>query len=139
MPKGLNWNLLCSMCSLYRKQEESLFHLFFDCSVTSHIWNYTKQVFLELSSLSIIDIIDFLMLVGSPLVNLVRLPTITYSVWMIWRMRNHVRFQENISICSAIQSVKGFIKMTGNSSKKYMLNDIVNFSYLKFFYITMHR
>jgi len=81
------------MCSLYRKQEESIFHLFFDCSVTSQIWNYTKQIFPEFSHISINDIIDFLMLAGSLLVNLVRLTTITYSIWMIRRMRNHARFQ----------------------------------------------
>jgi len=33
---------------------------------------------------------------------------------------NHARFQENISICSTIQTVKGFIRMTGNSSRKHM-------------------
>jgi len=78
--KGIS---LCFMCSLCGKQEESLFHLFFDCSVTSQIWNYTKQVFSEFSPLSINVIIDFLMLAGSPLVHLVRLATITYSIWMI--------------------------------------------------------
>jgi len=57
---------------------------------------------------------------------------------MIQRMRNHVRFQENIFICSAIQTVQCFIRMTGNSSRKYMRNDIVDFSYLKLFYITTH-
>ena len=63
------------------------------------------------------------------------LATITYSIWMIWRMRNHARFQENISICSAIQTVKGFIRVTGSSSRKHMHNDTVDFSYLKVFYI----
>jgi len=48
-------------------------------------------------------------------------------------MRNHVRFQEKISICSTIQTVKGFIRMTGNSSRKHMRKDIVDFSCLKFF------
>jgi len=122
-----------SMCSLCRKQEESLFHFFFDCFVTSQIWNYTKQVFLQFSPLSINDIIDFLMLARSLLVNLVKLETVTYSIWMLWRMRNHARFQEKISICSAIYTVKGFITMTGNSSSKHMSNDIVDFSCLKFF------
>jgi len=50
-------------------------------------------------------------------------------------MRNYVRFQENISIYSTIQTVKGFIRMTSNSFKKYMYNDIVGFSYLKVFFI----
>jgi len=46
---------------------------------------------------------------------------------------NHVKFQENIYICSA----KGFIEMTGNSSRKHMSNNIIDFSYLKLlFYIT---
>jgi len=113
---------LCFTCSLCRKQEESLFHLFFDYSVTYQIWNYTKQVFPEFSPLSINDIIDFLMLSGSPLANLAKLTTITYSIWMIWRMRNHARFQENISICLDIQIVKGLIKMMANSSRKHMHN-----------------
>jgi len=60
-----------------------VFHIFFDCSVTSQIWNYTKQVFPEFSPICINDIIDFLMLAGSPLVNLVRLTTITYFIWMM--------------------------------------------------------
>jgi len=42
-------------------------------------------------------------------------------------------FKKNISICSAIHIVKGFIRMTGNSSKKHIPNHIVDFSYLKFF------
>jgi len=50
---------LCFMCSLCRKQEKYFFHLFFNCSVTSQIWNYIKQVFPEFSNLSINDIIDF--------------------------------------------------------------------------------
>ena len=98
-----------------------------------------NRFFLEFSPLSINDIIDFLMLIESPLVNFVRLGTITYSIWMIWRVRNHAKFQENISICSAIQTIKGFIKMMGNSSRKHMRNDIVDFTYLKFFYITTRR
>jgi len=124
------------MCSLRRKQEESLFHLFFDCSVTFQIWNHTNQVFLEFSPLSINDINDFLILAESLLVTLFSLATITYSILMIWRMRNHARFQENISICSAIQTVKGFVRVTSNSSRKHMHNDIVDFYYLKFFDIT---
>jgi len=78
------------------------------------------------------------MLAESSLVNLVRLTTITYSISMIWRMRNHARFQENISIYSTIQTVKGSIKMASNSSRKHMRNDIVDFSYLKVLYITTH-
>jgi len=126
---------VCFMSSLCRKQNESLFHLFIDCSITSEIWNYTKQVFLEFSPLSINDIIDFFMLSGSSLVNIVRLETITYSIWMIWRMINPIRFQENISICSAIHSVKGFIRMRGSSFRKHKRNDIVDFSHSKLFYI----
>jgi len=53
---------------------------------------------------------------------------------MIWRVRNHAKFQENISICLAIQTVKGFIRVMGNSSRKHIRNDITNFSYLKFFF-----
>jgi len=113
------------MYCLCRKQEEYIFLLFFDCFVTSHVWNYTKQVFPEFFYFSINDIIDFLMLVGSSLVNLVRLATITYSIWMTWRVRNHVRFQVNISICSAIQIVKGFIRMTSNSFRKHMCDNIM--------------
>jgi len=52
-------------------------------------------------------------------------------------MKNHVKFQENIYICSVIQIVKGLIRMTGNSSKKHMNDDIIDF-YLKFFYIAAH-
>jgi len=35
-------------------------------------------------------------------------------------MKNHARFQENISIYSAIQIVKRLIRMTVNSSRKHV-------------------
>jgi len=44
---------------------------------------------------------------------------------------------KKIFLYARLQTVKGFIRVTGNSSKKHMCNDIVDFSDLKFFNITM--
>jgi len=44
------------------------------------------------------DIISFIKSDGSPLVNLIKLVVITFSIWMIQRMRIYARFQVKIDV-----------------------------------------
>jgi len=41
--KGLH---ICPMCTLCEKYEESIQHLFFECSNALHIWSWVRQIFL---------------------------------------------------------------------------------------------
>ena len=50
-------------------------------------------------------------------------------------MRNHARFQESLNLDMVIHIIQVYIKLSVNSSKKSMNNDITNFTILKFFNI----
>ena len=41
--KGLH---ICSMCTLCKKHEKSIQHLFFECYNALHIWSWVRQIFL---------------------------------------------------------------------------------------------
>ena len=43
-----------------------------------------------------------------------------FSIRMNWRRRNYVRFQQGIIIRDAIDYIKSYIRMSGNSSNKSM-------------------
>jgi len=62
-----------------------------------------------------------------------KLVVITFSIWMIWRMRNYVRFQDKIDVSRAISTIKDLTCLVGNSSKASMKNDMLNFIVIKFF------
>jgi len=70
---------------------------------------------------------------GSPLVKLIKLVVITFSIWMIWRMRNYARFQDKIEVSKAISVIKDLTCVMGNSSKASMKNDMLDFNVIKFF------
>jgi len=55
--KGLH---ICSMCVLCEKYEESIKHLFFECSNALHIWSWVVRFFLLL--IYLIRMIFFLLL-----------------------------------------------------------------------------
>ena len=84
------------------------------------------------------DLLSFIKSDGSPLVNLIKLVVITFSIWMIWHMRNYVRFQVKIDISRTISTIKDFTCLVGNSSKSFMKNDMFDFNVLKFFDINTH-
>jgi len=67
------------------------------------------------------------------LVKLIKLAMITFSIWMIWRMRNYVRIQDKIEVSRVILVIKDLTCLVGNSSKASMKNDMFDFNVLKFF------
>ena len=69
----------------------------------------------------------------SPLVNLIKIIVITFSIWIIWCMRNYARFQVKTDLSRAISTIKDFICLVGNSSRSSMRNDMFDFNMLKFF------
>ena len=84
------------------------------------------------------DLLSFIKSDDSPLVNLIKLAVITFSIWMIWRMRNYARFQVKIDFSRAISVIKDLNCLVGNLSKSSMRNDMFDFNVLKFFDINTH-
>jgi len=73
--KGLH---ICSMCTLCEKHEESIQHLFFECSNALHIWSWVRQIFLT-SHFSNKGDLSFIKSDGSLLLKLIKLVVITFS------------------------------------------------------------
>jgi len=78
-------------------------------------------------------LLSFIKSDGSLLVKLIKLIVISFSIWMIWRMRNYARFQVNIDFSRAIYTIKDFTCLVGNSSKSSMRNDMFDLNVLKCF------
>ena len=53
---------------------------------------------------------------------------ITFSIWMLWRIRNYTRFEDKIEVSKAISVVKDLTCLVGKSSKTSMKNDMMDFS-----------
>jgi len=128
--KGLH---ICSMCMLCGKHEEYVQHLFFECSTALRIWSWVRKIFLTPQFSNKNDILSFIKSDGSPLVKFLKVVVITFSIWMIWYMRNYARFQDKINVSRAILVIKYLTCLVGNSSKSSMQNDMLDFYVIKFF------
>ena len=64
---------------------------------------------------------------------MIKLVVITFSIWMIWRIRNYVRFQNKIEVLRAISVIKDLTRLVRNSFKASMKNDMLDFNVIKFF------
>jgi len=89
-----------------------------------HIWNWVRQNFLTSHFSNKDDLLSFIKSDGSPLVKLIKLVVITFSIWMIWRMRNYALM---------FLIIKYLTCLVGNSSKASMNNDMLDFNVIKFF------
>ena len=81
------------------------------------------------------DLLSFIKSDGSPLVKLVKLAVITFSIWMIWYIRNYARFQDKIEVSRTILIIKDLTCLVSNSSKASMKNNMFDFNVFKFFCI----
>ena len=78
------------------------------------------------------DLFSFIKSDGSPLDKLIKLAVITFSIWMLWCMRNYARFQDKIEVSRAISVIKDLTCLVGKSSKASMKNDMMDFSVINF-------
>jgi len=85
-----------------------------------HIWSLVQQIFLTSHFCYMDDLLSLIKSDGSTLVNLIKLVVVTFSIWMIWGMRNYARFQVKIDISRAISVIKDLICSVGNSFKSSM-------------------
>ena len=88
------------------KAWKSIQHLFFECFTVVRIWSWVRQIFLTPQFSNKDDLFSFIKSDGSPLIKLFKLVVITFSIWMIWRMRNYVRFQDKLMFLGLFQQLK---------------------------------
>ena len=129
---------ICSICTLCEKHEKSIQHLLFECSNALRIWSWVQKFFLTSHFFNKDDLLSFIKSDGSPLVKLIKLVVITVSIWMIWRMRNYVHFQDKIEVSRAILVIKYLNLLVGNSFKASMKNDMLDFNVIRFFGFNTH-
>jgi len=69
------------MCTLCGKHEESIQHLFFECSTALRTWSWVRQIFLTPRFSNKDDLLSFIKSDGSPLVKLLKLVVITFFLF----------------------------------------------------------
>jgi len=124
---------ICYMCTLCEKHEESIYHLFFECYNSLHIWSWVRHIFLTSHFSNKDGLLSFIKSDGSLLVKLIKLVVITDSIWMICHMRNHTRYQDKIEVFRAISVIKDLTSLVENLTKSSMKNDMLDFNVIKFF------
>ena len=110
----------------------SFYNIFFLNVLMFCIFGWVWQIFLNSHFFNMNDLF-FIKSDDSPLINLIELVVITFSIWMILCMRNYARFQVKIDLSRAISTIKDFTCLVGNSFKSSMRNDMFDFKVLKFF------
>jgi len=78
--KGLH---ICSMCTLCEKHEKCIHHLLFECPNALYIWSWVREIFPTSHFSNKDDLLSFIKSDGSPLVKLIKLVVITFSIWML--------------------------------------------------------
>jgi len=77
----LSSNTLYVLWVRFVKSTRNLFNIyFFPCSNALHIWSWIQQIFLTSHFSDKDDLLSFIKSDGSPLVNLIRLDVITFSI-----------------------------------------------------------
>jgi len=77
---------------LCEKHEEFIQHLFFECSNALHIWSWVRQIFRTSHFSNKDKFLSFIKSDCSHLVKLIKFFVVSFSIWIIWRMRNYARF-----------------------------------------------
>jgi len=68
------------MCTLCEKHDEFIQHLFFECANVLRIWIWVRHIFPTYDFSNENDLISFIKSDRSPLVKLVKLVVITFSI-----------------------------------------------------------
>jgi len=63
---------------------------------------------------------------------------LTFSIWMIWSMKNYAKFHDKIEVFRVILIIKELTCLVKNSSKASMKNDMLDFNVIKFFGINTY-
>jgi ribonuclease HI len=131
---------LPSICNLCLNQEESSFHLFFDCPFAVNIWTWLSQIIgMQLQFQSIEDIWKICDRNWTPQCKLVIRASLVNIISTIWFVRNQARFHDKIIHWSkAISIVKASVSLSGNMTNLTYYSSMTDFVILKTFRVNIH-
>lgn len=134
--RGFNMPSMCSLCS---RNEETSFHLFFECIYSCNLWCWLSRMLqIPLHFNSIEDIWVTCKRYSNHQSKLVANSAIIYIINSIWFARNQLRFSnKKIHWKSSISSVLALVSLAGNNSRTTSLS-MSDFSLLKKFNINLH-
>lgn len=121
---------LCQRPCCFETQQ----HLFFECSFSVALWNWIRSIF----NVTTISIRGMFTLVrnydsSSQVKNLLWVAVIN-NIWLIWNIRNQLRFQYVVtSFEQATSKLKVLIKESGGLNKGHMRNKMEDLLVLRFF------
>ena len=133
----------CNLPSIYNlclQQEETTFHLFFDCSFSIRLWTWFSQILnLNLHFNDVEEIWNLCDRSWTPQCKLVIKAAIVNILTTIWFVRNQARFNnKTIQWRSAISLVSSSVSFTGNNTTLTSYSSKTNFQILKKFDISIH-
>jgi hypothetical protein len=121
---------ICSMCSLCSNHQESIHHLFYECSYDLNIWYWLSSILQTNLNLSALDIWNTCFRGWSDQCQIVVLASIINVIDRIWYARNQIRFNDRvIHWKSAINMVISKTSLAGNRSSKTASNTMPEFFY----------
>jgi len=130
-----------SICNLCHKQEESSFHLFFNCEYSIRIWSWLASCLnLSLNFSCLEDVWKICDSSWSPQCKVIVLSALVNLFNVIWYARNQARFNtKNIHWKSAISMIISSTTLAGNTTKKTSSNSIRDFTLIKLFNVSVHH
>jgi hypothetical protein len=128
------------MCSLCRRHEESIFHIFFECSYASNLWNwFSAAINRRLFFQNVEDIWSVCNMSWNPQCKLVITAALINIINSIWYARNQGRFsKKTVPWRSSLSNVIASTCLSGNLSKVVASASISNFVILKKFNVNLH-
>ncbi|XP_024636247.1 uncharacterized protein [Medicago truncatula] len=135
--RGCNLPFICNLCL---QQEETTFHLFFDCSFSIRLWTWLSQILnLNLHFNDVEEIWKLCDRSWTPQCRLVIKVAIVNILATIWFVRNQARFNnKTIQWRSAISLVSSSVSFTGNNTTLTSSSSMTDFQILKKFNISIH-
>jgi ribonuclease HI len=115
-------------------------HIFFECDYAIKLWSWLAGCLNQTIQFTCME--DMWKLCDnhwSPQGKITLVAAITNLLYTIWFARNQLRFSDKvISWKNAISIIITSTSITGNNTKKVSSNSLRDFSFLKFFNITIH-
>lgn len=131
---------LPSICSLCYVQEESIFHLFFQCQYAVHIWSWFASCLnWSLQFQSKEDMWSIINKCSSPQGKLVITAVMINIFNVIWFARNQSRFNnKKIHWRTSIANLISSTSLSGNNTLATSNSNLYDFAFIKKFNINLH-
>jgi len=129
-----------SICNLYLNQEETTFHVFFDCSYAMRLWNWLASTLnFNLHFNNIEEIWQVCDRRWNPQCKVVIKAAMVNVLSTIWFARNSARFKnKSIHWKSAISSISSNVTFSGNNTKASSNSSMTDFAIIKKFRVNVH-